>query len=207
MLEVVTRGGWAIRIGDKGMTPFAAMPGVIDYAHADFKSDWMDIFLLAQCRFFVGSPSGPAQVPHLFGVPTVYTNWIPLADYPYHAGGLLIYKTHRDSGTGGKLPYAAFLSLRTDYSSINARKGISVEENTADEIRDVVVEMLDRLDGKLPPATPEDEARQARFRELAGLTGRGRPLLGRAFLAANADLLDPAAEEGRGVLAEKMQAR
>jgi putative glycosyltransferase (TIGR04372 family) len=211
MNEVVARGGWAIRIGDKGMKPLPAMPGVIDYAHADFNSDWMDIFLLAQCRFFVGSPSGPAQVPHLFGVPTVYTNWIPLADYPYHADGLLIHKTHRDSSTGHKIPYSAFLSLRTDYTNINARNGIVVEENTAEEIRDVVGEMLDRLDGKQSPPSPEDEARQARFRALAGFLDRGRPRLGRAFLQANAELLGPVvgpmANESRGMFAEKMEAR
>jgi putative glycosyltransferase (TIGR04372 family) len=189
MQEVVSRGGWVIRIGDKGMKPLPAMPGVIDYAHSDFKSDWMDIFLLAQCRFFVGTPSGPAQVPHLFGVPTVYTNWIPMADYPYHANALLIHKTHRDSNTGSKIPYSGFISLRTDYNNINARNNIAVEENTAEEIREVVVEMLDRLDGKQPPPSPEDERRQARFRALAEMKERGRPLLGRAFLQANADLL------------------
>jgi putative glycosyltransferase (TIGR04372 family) len=207
MQEVVSHGGWAIRIGDKGMKPLPAMPGVIDYAHSDFKSDWMDIFLLAQCRFFVGTPSGPAQVPHLFGVPTVYTNWIPMADYPYHANGLLIHKTHRDGETGHKIPYSRFLSLRTDYTNINARNNITVEENTAEEIREVVVEMLDRLDGKQPSPPPEDERRKALFHALAGLKERGRPELGRAFLAANVDLLGEVAEERSGMLTQEVQAR
>jgi putative glycosyltransferase (TIGR04372 family) len=193
MQEVVARGGWVIRIGDKDMKRLPAMPGVVDYAHSDFKSDWMDIFLLAQCRFFVSTPSGPAQVPHLFGVPTVYTNWIPMADYPFHGEALLIHKTHRDSNTGSKIPYPGFLSLRTDYSNINARNNIMVEENTAEEIREVVVEMLDHLEGKQPPLSPEDERRLARFHALAGMKERSRPVLGRAFLQANADLLGPLA--------------
>jgi putative glycosyltransferase (TIGR04372 family) len=208
MQEVVARGGWAIRIGDKGMKPLPPMPRMIDYAHSEFKSDSMDIFLLAQCRFFVGTPSGPAQVPHLFGVPTVYTNWIPMADYPYHdADGLLIHKTHRDSNTNNKIPYSSFLSLRTDYTNINAKNDITVAENTAEEIREVVVEMLDRLDGKQPPPSPDDERRQARFRALAGIKGRGRPELGRAFLRANTDLLSALAEEGGDMLTQEMQAR
>jgi putative glycosyltransferase (TIGR04372 family) len=190
MQEVVSRRGWVIRIGDTGMKPLHDMPCVVDYAHADYKSDWMDIFLLAECRFFAGSPSGPAQVPHLFGVPTVYTNWVPIADYPYHANGLLIHKTHRDSTTGKKIPYSRFVVLRTDYNNINARNNIVVEENTADDIRNVVKEMLDRLDGKQPSGSPEDEYRQAQFRRIAGISGLGRPRLGQAFLEMNADLLD-----------------
>ena len=207
MQEVVARGGWAIRIGNGGMKPLPAVPGVIDYAHSDFKSDVMDIFLMAQCRFFVGTPSGPAQVPHLFGVPTVYTNWIPMAHYPFHGNGLLIHKTHRDRNTGRKLPYSRFPALPTDYAKMNSRNNIAVEENTAEEVRDVVVEMLDRLDGRQAPPSLEDESRQARFRALAGMKERGRPQLGRAFLQANADLLNLPMEETSEVFAQEMQAR
>ena len=45
--EITNRGGWVIRIGDKSMTPLPKINQVIDYAISEYKSDWMDIFLLA----------------------------------------------------------------------------------------------------------------------------------------------------------------
>ena len=47
---------------------------MIDYACSDLRSDWMDIFLCAQCRFFIGCQSGLSAVPSVFGVPVVMTD-------------------------------------------------------------------------------------------------------------------------------------
>ena len=73
--SIVTRGGWVIRQGDPSMTPLPSMPQVIDYVHTNVRSDWMDVFLWAKCRFFIGTQSGPWLVPPTFGVPCVLTNW------------------------------------------------------------------------------------------------------------------------------------
>jgi putative glycosyltransferase (TIGR04372 family) len=189
MQDIVARGGYVVRIGNPGLRPLPKLSGVIDLAHNDQRSDQLDLYALAACRLFVGMASGPAQVPHLFGVPTVYTNWIPIPDYPFHGNALLIPKIHRDRLTRRKLPYRLFVGLHTDYQ--NKDEGILFEENGAQDIRDVVIEMLDRLDGCAPAASAEDEERQQRFRELAGIAvAAGRPRLGRKFLADNADLLE-----------------
>jgi len=187
--EINARGGWVIRVGDKGMKQVPQKTGFLDYPHTPWKSDWMDVFLLAACRFFIGVASGPAGVPPLFGVPCVYTNWMPMADYPYHGKALLIHKTHRDSVSGQKAPYSRFVSMCTDYNLALKRTNLILEENTAEELREVVIEMLDHLDGTLP-GDQENDQRQAQFRELAGIKSPyGRPSLGRKFLESNAALL------------------
>ena len=42
---VTNAGGWVFRMGDSSMTPLPSMPQVIDYAHHEIQSDWMDVFL------------------------------------------------------------------------------------------------------------------------------------------------------------------
>jgi len=189
MREIVARGGHVVRLGNPAMKPLPDIPGVLDLAHSAGRSEELDLYVLAACRLFVGMASGPAQVPHLFGVPTVYTNWIPIPDYPFHGNALLIHKTHRDKATGCRLPYQRFVGLHTDYQ--NKDESIVFEENTPEEIRDVVIELLDRLDGRAVQDFAEDERRQQQFRDLAGISSAtGRPRLGRTFLESNADLLE-----------------
>ena len=52
------RGAWCLRMGDPSMRPMPRAPRVIDYAHSAIRSDWMDVFLCARCRFFIGNTSG-----------------------------------------------------------------------------------------------------------------------------------------------------
>jgi putative glycosyltransferase (TIGR04372 family) len=186
---VIARGGFVVRLGDSGMTPLSALPGLLDYPHTDLKSDWMDVFLMAACRFFVGVASGPASIPPLFGVPCVYTNWMPMADFPYNADAILVHKAHRDRSTNEKAPYSRFVAICSDHGHAIDAANLRLEENTPDEIHDAVCEMLDRLDGNLAD-DQDNERRQARFRALAAMrTGIGRPTLGRRFLESNADIL------------------
>src|SRR5947209_10997494 len=68
MQEIVAGGGWCIRMGDPTMEPLPPMQNTIDYALSDFKSDWMDVFLCARARFFLGNNSGIYLVSSILGV-------------------------------------------------------------------------------------------------------------------------------------------
>lgn len=74
--EVVARGGIVIRLGDASMTPLPYKKGVIDYAHSASKSSRMDLFILATCRFLIGTTSGLTTAAHAFGTPSVLVNCI-----------------------------------------------------------------------------------------------------------------------------------
>jgi hypothetical protein len=58
---IVETGGWVIRVGDASMTPLAPMDRVVDYATSPEKTDWMDLWLCAHCRFLIGTTSGAGQ--------------------------------------------------------------------------------------------------------------------------------------------------
>jgi putative glycosyltransferase (TIGR04372 family) len=189
---VVERGGWVIRVGDAKMRPLPPMPGVIDYARSDMKSEWMDIFLLGACRFFIGTSSGPAYVPPLFGVPCVLTNWQPAGQRPFNGRDLFISKLYMSGFPPRPLRFAEMMAPPVGYSLQYVRAeelGLAQVPNTPDELREVVSEMLDRLDGKLTYGE-EDEILLAAFDAVAETNlciGNARP--GRDFLRRHSRLL------------------
>jgi putative glycosyltransferase (TIGR04372 family) len=148
--EITRRGGWVIRMGDPNMAPLPPMPNVFDYCHSDARADWMDIFIASQCRFFLGTSSGPAYVPPAYGVNCVLTNWWPPAHRPWHAGDIFIPKLCRHAG-GRRLTLNEMLQVPVGYSFssgyLAAKHHVVVEDSTPDDIRTAVVEMLDRMDG------------------------------------------------------------
>lgn len=167
MESVVERGGWVIRMGDPSMTQLPPMPQVIDYAHSAVRIDWMDVFLWARCRFFIGTQSGPAWVPPTFGVPCVATNWT-FHSRRWFGQDLFIPKLLWSESEERYFSFAETLTSEegiTESLDHLAFKGVRFVDNTAEEIRDVVVEMLDRLEGKAMYSR-EDEELQKRFDQM-----------------------------------------
>jgi len=196
MQAVRKRGGWVVRLGDPSMPPLPDMEGVIDYAVSDWREDWIDVFLLARNRFFVGVPSGPSAVAHTFGVPIVEINRFPFNDWPANSNVISIFKRYRRISDGGYLTIEEMASpaIRGLFSkSAFDAKGIEVVDNSPEEIRDTVVEMLDRLEGVIE-YTAEDDSLQERFDTAVDLFKVGVNIrIGRDFLNKHRPLLGQAA--------------
>lgn len=189
---ITERGGWVVRLGDPSMPPLPDLPQVIDYAHAEQRADWLDVYLTAAGRFMVGTTSGLAVVASTFGVPLVATNWLPFSSVPKSGVDIYQPKLYRRNDDGRLLTFAE--SLGPDLFDLHdGRKlqklGLSVVENAPDEIEALVREMLDRVDGSLV-YTEADDARQQRFRSLfRHLAGGPVARAGRAFLERYEELL------------------
>jgi putative glycosyltransferase (TIGR04372 family) len=190
--SIAMRGGWVINMGDPSTLPLPHMPHVIDYAHSKTRSDWMDVFLWARCRFFIGIQSGPHVVPPTFGVPCVLTNWSSLGIHPWFGQDLYILKLHWSESEARHLNFEEVLSSdlgRTESIDYLASRGIRLVDNTPEEINDVVVEMLDRLEGK-PNYSEEDEHLQERFDRICiSNSYKANARVGRDFLRKWAHLL------------------
>lgn len=189
---VTERGGWVVRIGDKMMKRLSPMRGVIDYAHSPLRSDWMDVFLMGACRFFMGTSSGPAYVPPLFGIPCVLTNWSPAGQRPFNRRDIYIPKLYVAGKPSRQLRFAEMMAPPVGYAPgyVYAKQlGLVAVPNTPEEIREVVSEMLDRLDGCLS-YTDTDEALQAAFDVVAETNlCIGGARAGRDFLRRHRNLL------------------
>ncbi len=190
--SIVARGGWVIRMGNPTMTILPPMPQVIDYAHSDARCDWMDVFLWARCRFFIGTQSGPQLVPPSFGVPCVLTNWSSPEMRMWFRQNLQILKLRYSNTENRYLTFTEVASSTPGWAESSeylGSLGIELKDNTPEEIKDVVVEMMDRLDGKVS-YSKEDEHLQAKFDNL--FIGDARRLVcrtGRDFLRKWAYLL------------------
>jgi len=197
---VVDAGGWVIRMGDPSMTPLPEMPHVIDYAHSDAKSDWMDIFLSAKCRFSIGTSSGFFNVGQAFGVPAVLTNFLPThAIYYLSRRNIFLPRLCWSKNENHTLSFSELFSPPFSMSLTQRnydRKGLTVIENTPEEIRGAVEEMLERFNGTLQ-YNEEDSELQERFRAMTETCGKlyrdhnvvVHARIGRDFLRKHASLL------------------
>jgi len=185
--SIVARGGWVIRMGDPSMKLLPSRSQVIDYAHTTVKSDWMDVFLCASSRLYLGTNSGLNCIPTLFGTPCVLTNMWPISARSVQSQqDIFIPKLAWSQVEKRYLTFEEALAPRfffNDNSKLLYSWGIKVVDNTPEEINDLVLEMLDRLEGKCH-YTAEDEVLQQQFNSLPTPYGPSafNSRIGRSFL-------------------------
>ncbi|SDT94537.1 putative glycosyltransferase, TIGR04372 family [Verrucomicrobium sp. GAS474] len=187
-----SRGGHVIWLGDGRELPKELYGLIIDYPHSGMKSDWMDLFLCAECRFFMGVDSGISVIPDLFDVPCVLTNWIPCAMRPWKSKNLWIPKLIQNETTGENLLFQELLGPPVGYWESHLlfkKRAYRIIDNSPEEITEVAEEMLDFLEGRAFEDTQADE-RQQRFQTIARTQqSYGAARVGGAFLRRYESLL------------------
>jgi len=196
MQEVVNRGYFAVRTGAIVEHPLnTGNPWIIDYA-VIARTDFMDIFLSAKCRFFVVDTAGIYALPLVFRRPVVSVNIIPFKHAPLCSENRLFipkklwllnekrFMTFREileSEIGGFYKTEQYKS-----------QGIDIVDNTPEEITALVVEMDKRINGSWE-TSDEDEKLQERFQSLFTTErleeGFSLSRIGMEFLRQNRNLL------------------
>jgi putative glycosyltransferase (TIGR04372 family) len=194
---IVQRGGWVVRIGDRSMSRLPAMDHFVDYIHTDDHADWMDLFLMARTRFFLGADSGPPALALAFDRPAIQVNCVPMGHGSFRPGDLFLPKLYWSQRESRLLTFSEVLLGDGRYwtnSDEFELHDINLVDNTAEEIRSVTIEMLDRLDRKALYSS-EDEVRQTAYMRLLAAGGSDNTFglhsrIGRDFLSAHSDLLE-----------------
>jgi putative glycosyltransferase (TIGR04372 family) len=189
------RGYYVIRMGaapEKALSLNNSY--IIDYACL-YRTEFMDIFLGAKCQFYIGDSCGINAIPYIFRNPVATTNMVPIEISPtWGSKDLFIPKKHWlekekrfmtfseifNSGAGRFLQTQEF-----------EQAGISLIENSPEEIAALAIEMDDRLKGTWK-STEEDEKLQERFWHLfpkSELHGEIFSRIGTDFLRQNQELL------------------
>lgn len=200
MQEIVARGGWCIRMGDPTMQRLDGIQGVVDYAHHPLRSARLDVVLCAKARFFLGNSSGLGFVASVFGRPSLLVNVVPMAGIAPWPGDLSIPKLYWSTAERRYLAFHEVLATPAASYRFAAQydaAGIELHDNTAEEIRDAAIEMLDLLEDNGRP-NPLDEELSARFIALLGPSDYGYGAASRIsgrFLRRHADLLPAQAAE------------
>ena len=146
------RGFYVLRMGAIVNRPLHSMdPMIIDYASSGLRSDFGDMYLGGCCFFCISVGSGFDGIPAIFRRPVIYVNVVPIEYFPTaHLNSLGIFKHHYDSTDGRELPFAEVFCRevgRCQTSECFQSKGITLRDNSPDEIMDAAVEMVDRLEG------------------------------------------------------------
>jgi len=184
--ELADRGYFVIRMGAKVHDAMMARhPRVIDYATNGMRSEFMDLYLGAKCAFCLSTGTGFDAIPLIFRRPIAYVNLVPLGYlFTFRKQFLGITKHHVSIIENRELTLkeifdrgVGFALSADEYDS----RGIRLIENSSEEIRDLVVEMDERLKGTWR-SQEGDDSLQKRFWEVFPIKAvdpfRGRPLHG-----------------------------
>ena len=165
--ELANKGYYAIRMGSVVENKLnCSNPRIIDYATNGFRTDFLDIYLGAHCKFFIGSAAGITELPKVFRKPILSVNQIPL-EYTHSWSPndifipkklwlrserrLLTFREILERGLGANLD-----------GKIYEENGIDIIDNSAEEIIDAVLEMEAKIRGVWQPNS-EDEELQLQF--------------------------------------------
>ncbi len=194
--EMTTRGYFSIRMGAIGKEKFHSLnPHVIDYTHSTLRTDFNDIYVGSHCHFFLCSDTGISIIPEIFRIPTVFVNWTQILRITNTVlNGLFIFKKFLIKNENRFMSFSEIIKL--DFggkyaNEIFSELDLKLIENTPEEIRDVTIEMDERLNGTWK-VSKEDEELQARFWSLFGPDKlKSQDLhIGADFLRQNKDLIN-----------------
>ena len=144
------RGYYVLRMGNRVLKTIKSdNPKVIDYASSDVRSDFLDVYIGAKCLFCITVCSGIDMIPIIFRRPVCYVNMAPVGYLmSFLKDSIGICKKHFDISAQRFLTLSEIfsrgvgLSLMADEYSKNK---IHLVENSPQEIKDVALEMLERL--------------------------------------------------------------
>lgn len=155
---IVARGGWVVRMGDPSMPPLKSMEHVIDVAHSPRRSRKLDVYLWSNCRFFLGTTSGPTNAVISFHTPSLLVNCVSNYAQSWNARVVYVLKPFWSVPLRRFLTWREAFSPRLRASMFNARsmaaEGIEPRANSANDILVATQEMLDQVGpgGMAPPA-------------------------------------------------------
>ncbi len=193
---ITENDGYALRMGAlvEKKLPETNQQKIIDYA-TNYRSDFGDIYLLGNCKFYFGNDCGPICVSYAFNKPLALTDVIPISHMPLGKNDLFIPKKIWSQKEGRVLTFKEMIDRGIyDYGKAEdyQKAGLSVINNTPQEVLDLVKEINQRLDGTWQPGK-EDEELQKKFKSLfpadspcAKIPSR----IGAQFLRDNQELLN-----------------
>ena len=164
--ELANRGYYVFRMGVNVLKPLKSFnPKVIDYANSKMRSDFMDIYLSANCFFFISSGAGIESIAIIFRRPIAYLG-VPFGlTYTGSSKCLLLTKHHINKKNQKELTISEIFSSNvgvSTYTNEFKQNDVELRENRPEEIRDIVIEMDERLNGNWKE-TEEDIFLQKEF--------------------------------------------
>ena len=145
-------GYYVIRMGHKNSKPFLTdNKKIIDYARLEKKNEFMDIFLSSHCSFFVTTGAGLDVVASsICDLPIIIVNFAQ-AGYTRsnNKKQITIYKHFKKKNDVKNLTLSEIFDLNLSdvvHSDSFSEKQIELIENTPEEIKEAVMDMLELME-------------------------------------------------------------
>ena len=138
--------------------------GVVDYANSSQRTEVLDLFLFAQCvAGFFGGAFGLNQLALALHKPVCVVNFRPFMFTEWSTGHcLLVPSLLEETATGRILTVEEMLGHPFHVGSLYDEAGLRFVPNDPNEIRESIIELLQRLDGTWRESS-EEATRQAEF--------------------------------------------
>ena len=194
--EMASRGIYSIRMGvfvEKKISSPSNL--VIDYASSKYRTDFNDVYISGNCKFFLCSDTGISIVPEVFRLPVVHVNFTNITNISvWTLDSLFIFKFFYLRNENRFMKFSEILELEfggIETEEIFSKLNIELIENTPEEILQVTIEMDERLNGTWE-TKEEDKELQERFWLLFGpdKIKSSNLRIGADFLRQNKDLLN-----------------
>jgi len=146
--EIVSRGGWVIRMGSPLMSPLPEMQNVIDYAHAVERVDWMDVFLWAKAKFSIATNSGGSEAPMCFGTPVIRTNYSSFGHCSFFEKSFMVPKLYKLKSEKAAMSLQQALRTPIPWCESTVHENIEFEiiDNSPQDLVGAAVEMFQRFE-------------------------------------------------------------
>ena len=167
--ELTKMGYFVIRMGAKVNNKMLSdNPMIIDYATNGMRTEFLDIYLGAYCEFCITTSTGWDAIPMIFRRPLCFVGFSPVGHYPgFLKRSIGIFKHHVLVQENRELTLDEIFMLGVGYCLATedySKKAVQLVENSPEEIRDLVIEMVERLNGT-KCSTEEDQMLQEKFLE------------------------------------------
>jgi putative glycosyltransferase (TIGR04372 family) len=146
---LIDKGFVVIRVGSIVNKPINfSHKKMIDYSNSEYQSDFMDIFLLANCKFVISSGcSGLTDIAAISDRPMLTVNIGEFGYAPIAKNCLHIPKKYKNLNTNNYLHFKDAVSLGRFWYSLSSL-GLEAEENSPQDILEATEEMLERLENR-----------------------------------------------------------
>ena len=142
---------------------------VIDYATNGMRTDFLDVFLGAKCKFCVSTGSGWDSVPQIFRRPSLYVNFLPYFSPEVLVRDVTVFPKLILDKTSGSLLRFRDLIFRDIFGVYNTHEyhdaGVVIRDLSSEELVEAVTEMAQRVEGTFVE-TPEQKEMQAKLKRI-----------------------------------------
>lgn len=135
------RGGKIVRMGDRDLPEISDKVAIIDYPHSKVNCDWMDLFLISECRYFIGCQTGLQMVAVIFGKPQIITNIIPWHMVTGFNGDIYLPKMIKSRKTGDFISISKYMENDLHYAQWDFPESFIAIPNEAEDLITAVDEM------------------------------------------------------------------